>query len=371
MPLLHLLWCILERTQSHQQKVTCGFFVARTDMVKSCTDPQVVTYRAVNAVTARTCSKLAASLISDAPPLQLRHLCHSGACAVYVVHADIQNCLDIRGVRARVFSEAQHYQAYYTDTGRDAAIFYNSSCLRLRLGFETKERANDMQSWLENANYGLLLIASLKGRVKNISVEATAAVTLRERVLLADYDATASLSPAETAADMLRDAASRTSSSHSDAITTVFAQCQSIEAPQSLQLQGVDTAHVIPRGECAARGVADDDNNHLALTRFLHYCWDGPHHSVPTVGIRPAAEGEPFYSPVPQPGGRQRVGVVVLTRERGPAEFVGSLLKEGTMRKTEADGSIVFCTWVDVLDASAFRSNLQARYRMTCEQWLE
>lgn len=265
---------------------------------------------------------------------------------MYVVHADIQNCLDIKGVRAHIYTEAQQNQAYYTIVGRDTAISYEGNILRLNLCFKVEEQANNMQSWLVLANEGRLLIASLKRCILSISVKAVTAVRLSERVLVTDYDPAASTSPAETYADIkLDDASSRTGSSHSAAINSEFVQCQSIENPRALWAFGVDTAHIVPRGECVEQHVVDDNNNHLALSRALHYSWDGPHHSTPVVGIRPAGVGEPFFTPEPQPASkRHRVGVVVVPREQDDADVVCVNLKEGTVRRMDADGGVCFCS---------------------------
>jgi hypothetical protein len=287
---------------------------------------------------------------------------------VYVVRAEIRNCLDVKGARARIFTEAQERQAYYSKASPDTAIHYDGQDLRIDLNFELKEKANDMQSWLVLADAGRLLVASLKGRIHDIRVEASSAVTLGERVLVSDYDPSTSTSPAETYADILPE---ESVSTHSTAtITSEFVQCQSIETSRALQICGVDRAHIIPRGECAKRRVVDDTNNLLALTKTLHYMWDGPHHKVPVFGIRPAVEGEPFFTPEYQSdSNRHRVGVVVVPRDVGDADIVARDLKEGTVRTLDAEGGVCFGSWVDVLDPNVFCTNLRTRFAMTRAEW--
>lgn len=288
--------------------------------------------------------------------------------SAFVVRAQVLNCLNKRGVRARIYNEAQQRQAYYSTAGREDAFRYDGDDLHLNLGFESKERANDMQTWLLNANMGTLPLVSLTGQVTGITVERAAA-PLFDRVLLSQYQATNSTSPADTVQDIAEDS-SVSESAHSIALDTLLVKYQSIERADNLTSSGIDVAHIVPRTKCKSLRVTDDDNNHLALTKAVHSAYDGPHSAAPTIAIRPARPHEVPATPACKPSGRDIVFIVVEGIDQQRQVWISRQLREDYVQLTNDQNEVMaFMLPVYVLSAAAFNSNLQKRCDMTSTVW--
>ena len=278
----------------------------------------------------------------------------------------------IKGVRARLYQEAQHHLAYYIwphgAQERTAAFIYEIDDLVMALGFEEKKQAQYFQNWLDDANHGTAKWF-LHGKATDITVENVTTAKTHSRILISDYDASTFESPAQTFEDVARDDVSSASSAQELILQSDLCTFQSIEKYVLLKRGTVQRAHIIDRNESKRRKL-ESENNLLALTPSMHLAYDGPNCGVPTIAIRPCNQDElQGISAGASVGGRTRVCIAIEFQSPDLADATMADLKECARRTTDSNSAPVLITWVDVTDAVKFSSALTEKYLKTKRMW--
>lgn len=284
--------------------------------------------------------------------------------AAHIVHARIAGCLRFKGIRATIYELAEGHTAYCFGGFHQDCIKYTDDDLHLCLGFKMEQQALDFQTLLWKMGRGEV-VRSLAGKVHDVVVTSGGATQLGDRISPNQYDAGATESPAATLEDAASMAGSSTTTNQSVALESPLAQYMSIEKPTAF-VGGVDKAHIWPRKLCKGT-EAQDPNNFLALSKTLHACFDGPHHGVPRIAIRPLIATA--TAPAAVPGRRQKVEVAVEGQDAEVISWLSFVLKDGTQRVETSLGSDVFHTWVQPEDPRAFCGYLQRSYAATKQSW--
>jgi hypothetical protein len=281
----------------------------------------------------------------------------------YSVQARVTGCIQFKGIRKLLYTEAEKHLGYCVDGTHQECIKYDGQDLVLQLGFKQEERALGFENLLWELGRGEI-VRSLVGNVAHVKVGCITAAQLGDRISGNLYDADAADSPALTLEGAPSAASSSRSSNHTIAVDSDLARYQSIEHPTLFGVGGVDEAHIWPQSQCS-RAQRDDPNNKLALSKILHAAFDGPHggfkHGTPTIAIRPVN----MTAPPAVPGTRQSVRIVVECQDVAVAGWLAGNLKDGTERV----GPAAFHTWVQVTDPQAFCGYLEKYYAEATRNW--
>ncbi|KAG5181579.1 hypothetical protein JKP88DRAFT_320915 [Tribonema minus] len=286
--------------------------------------------------------------------------------AAYIPHgatASIRGCRHIKGIRARIYWEAEEYNATcWQGATHTECICYNGDDLHVRLGFEDQKDAYSFRRACWRMNRGHFA-NSLDGRVE-VSLQQILRTELGDPICAAQYDTSLFDSPPGTIhhADPDDDDSSSRSSHHSIALESDLAKYQSIEQFDGLMTGGVDGAHIWPKRLLAAGAQDDDSNNRLALSKTLQAAFDGPHNGVPTIAIRPLA-----VTPVLRDE-RFEVCLAVEYVSKSVGRWLAANLKDGYVA-VETHAGVEYHVTVLVQNPTVFCDNLKRYYERTRQRW--
>jgi hypothetical protein len=271
----------------------------------------------------------------------------------------ISDSLTVKGVRSRMYRNADEHLGYY-EIGHPA-FFYdkNETNLGINVLFETKENALRFDSCVRNES---ITINSPMNSLKiNFDISATSAVQLGKRIYYTDYVPTEFESPQDT----------------QSVITIQFStfeetsdefKYQRIEKISIFGSMGkAESCHLMSSAHCrnysSYRQYEKDPNNRLAMSRDLHGWFDHMNSDVPLFYLKVVSISESVIVE-----GRYRVQIAVVAFNQEAADMIFWRLIEGS---TQTKDALVMNTSVHVTNPTIFQKCLEWKEKDNKKKWAE
>ncbi|KAJ8322651.1 hypothetical protein O5D80_008618 [Batrachochytrium dendrobatidis] len=269
--------------------------------------------------------------IVHGPTVGINDFVRKGIPTYWKVSGALSDSLAVKGVRSRMYRNADNYLGYY-ESGQPA-FFYeeNKPTLKINVLFKTEENALRFDSHLRNES--ITINSPMNSLTINSSVSTTSTAQLGERIYYKDYIPTDSESPQDT----------------QSVITIQFStfektsdefKYQRIEKLSIFGSMGkAESCHLISDSHCrnypSYEKYDKDPNNRLAMSMDLH---------------------EDRYKVV--------LAVVALNQES--ADMIFYRLIEGS---TKTDNPLIMNTSVHVTNPTIFRKCLEWKEKETMKKW--
>ncbi|KAG3050369.1 hypothetical protein PI125_g26450 [Phytophthora idaei] len=283
---------------------------------------------------------------------------------LWLVTGSVDNALDTRGIRCKLYWMATLRIGYYDPVRRignkNVAFWYEDKKLCLHVLFKTDAALlfeTDLRTGPQT------LGSPLTNQVVETRVAAVTAVsTDLHRVFHGDYVPEDSESPQNTISSI----SLTTSVSNLDSSTDEF-RFQRIEHEKFFLPYGkAESCHLVSRKQSRdhKREFAKydrDPNNRLALSRDMHGWFDGMSIEVPIVNMLPGSVEENQSI-----GNRRKVEVFVKVINAQCTDRVFSRLKEGS---TVTNDPLMMKTYVHVEDPETFCLCMRWKHEDNAERW--
>jgi len=277
------------------------------------------------------------------------------------VNGIIRDSLKVKGVRSRMYQNADTYLGYY-EAGQPA-FFYeeNGTTLRINVLFESKENALKFDSHLRNES--ITINSPLNSLAIDSEVTTNSAFQLGTRIYYKDYIPTESESPQET----------------QSVVTVQFSTIEQYKDEFKYQrieklsifgsLGKADSCHIMSKEHCnnyySTYGKYNKDpSNRIALSRELHGWFDN------NLG----AEIPLFYlkvvniSETPIVEDRYRIVLAVIVVNLEYADKIFSRLIEGS---TQTDNPRIMNTFVYIKNPKIFQKCLEWKEKENTKKWAD
>jgi len=280
----------------------------------------------------------------------------SESVAYWRVSGSISDSLIVKGVRSRMYRNADTYLGYYED-GKQA-VFYEGNTLKINVLFESKENALRFDSHLRNES--ITINSPMNSLTINADVSTTSSAQLGARIYYKDYIPTDSESPQDT---------------HS-VITIRFSTIEETsdefkyQRIEKLSIFGslgkAESCHLMSGAHCRTYPQSysqfdKDPNNRLAMSRDLHGWFDHLNTEIPLFYLKIVSISD---SIVVQ--GRYKVVLAVVALNQESADMIFCRLIEGSTKTNE---SLVMNTFVHVTNPAIFQKCLEWKEKENKNKW--
>ena len=284
----------------------------------------------------------------------------------YEVRATYKKAKSIKGVRAKLYEEADLRHAIYSVLP-SKSIWYTGDDLHLNLLFEDKTNALAFTSFLRLWHINNSIVVSVDA--VSVNKEVYIYESELKYVALEDYDGEESVGSLE----QYKSSYSSTSELIGASMDSHFAQLQSIEKLEEFKLIHVNPYRCHIKGQKSFPQLKDNDNNMLALSWLLHQFFDGLNLvdepsgqiKVPQIAIRCNSDHfteELVGTPVVK---RKKVSLTIECRTVAIFEAVGARIKLGSERVSDLEWK----TFVYVENPYVFCDCLEWKFAETKETW--
>nr|WNO07181.1 CRN effector protein [Phytophthora cinnamomi] len=216
---------------------------------------------------------------------------------LWLVTGSVDNALNTKGIRCRLYRLAGSYLGYYDPARRaedkDNALWYEGKTLRIHSLFETRENALLFDNALQDES--ITPASALNGHTVSANVASTSTsleLSQLRRIYGRDYDPNDTESPQASMLSL------STTTSIVDVATDEF-KYQRIESEEWFGSVGkAQSYHVMSREHClkypSYKKYDNDPSNRLALSAELHEWFDARSFTVPTMKISVESTSEGF-----------------------------------------------------------------------------
>ncbi|KAF0683300.1 hypothetical protein As57867_024566, partial [Aphanomyces stellatus] len=279
----------------------------------------------------------------------------------WVVNGSVENAVDVKGVRSRLYRLAHLYLGYYDPNHADAFV-YDDKKLMVHVLFTSEENAQifDAKFLDEYQTIGSPLSnLTISSNVDQVTRPPN--VSILRRVKFGDYNPSDSDSLHETISLI----STPSDVSYSDQNTEVF-QYQRIEHVRAFGCTGkAEKAHLISKEHCenyqSYKKYKEDPNNILALSRAMHGWFDALDTDFPLFKVDVES-----WEEQPSVDGRYKVILKVTAASHECKDDVFGRLKEGSERTNDP---LTMNTFVYVEDPKSFRFCLQWKSKEIQRNW--
>ncbi|KAG2787913.1 hypothetical protein PC129_g23976, partial [Phytophthora cactorum] len=279
-----------------------------------------------------------------------------------LVSGSIENALNTKGIRCRVYYLAASNLGYYDPDLRagesDKALWYDGATLRIHVLFKEERDALVFENELQNE--GITQASSLDGHtvLTNVAPISRELSELR-RILTWHYV------PEDTDSPQVTMSSLSTNTSIVDVVTDEF-KYQRIESEEWFGTVGkAQSCHLMSREHCrryaSYHKYDNDQSNRLALTSDMHDWYDGRSFAVPVMNISVESVSEG-----PVVGSRYKVNLIVRALNAGYARLISLHLKEGFVA---SEDGLEMRTSVYVLNAKVFCECMEWKRKEIDKQW--
>lgn len=292
----------------------------------------------------------------------------------YEVRATCKKARSIKGVRAKLYQEAQLQCAIYSIM-QSKSIWYSGDDLHLDLLFKTEGSALGFKSFLSMWHINNPLVVSGDAvSVDEVLEEVYIHQSELKYVELSHYDAQESDSPVGSL-EQYKGSYASTSELSGISMDSHFAQLQSIEKQEEFSLLQVNPYCCHIKGQKTFPELKDNNNNMLALSWLLHQYFDGLNLvdelsgqiKVPQIAINCASHNfteEMVGTPLVK---RRKVILTIECRTITISKAVGDRLKLGS----EKTSNFEWKTCVHVENPDVLCDCLEWKYAQTKKRWEE
>ncbi|EGF77924.1 hypothetical protein BATDEDRAFT_35892 [Batrachochytrium dendrobatidis JAM81] len=295
--------------------------------------------------------------IVHGPTVGINDFVRKGIPTYWKVSGALSDSLAVKGVRSRMYRNADNYLGYY-ESGQPA-FFYeeNKPTLKINVLFKTEENALRFDSHLRNES--ITINSPMNSLTINSSVSTTSTAQLGERIYYKDYIPTDSESPQDT----------------QSVITIQFStfeetsdefKYQRIEKLSMFGSMGkAESCHLISASHCrnypSYEKYDKNPNNRLAMSRDLHGWFDDLSTEIPLFYLKIVSISDSVIVE-----DRYKVVLAVVALNQESADMIFYRLIEGS---TKTDNPLIMNTSVHVTNPTIFRKCLEWKEKETMKKW--
>jgi hypothetical protein len=273
------------------------------------------------------------------------------------VSGTISDSLTVKGVRSRMYQNADNYLGYY-ESGQPA-LFYEENGLKINVLFKTEENALFFDSHLRNES--ITINSPMKNLTINAVVSTTSTAQLGERIYFKEYIPTDSESPQNTQSVI-------TIQSSTFEETSDEFKYQRIEKLAIFGSMGkAESCHLMSGSHCrkypSYSQFDKDPNNRLAMSRDLHGWFDHLNTKIPLFYLKVVSISESVIVE-----GRYIVQLAVVAFNQESADMIFCRLIEGS---TQTNDSLVMNTSVYVTNPAIFQKCLEWKEKENKKKWVD
>jgi len=283
----------------------------------------------------------------------------NGIATYWRVSGAISDSLAVKGVRSRMYRNADNHLGYY-ESGQQA-FFYeeNGTTLKINVLFKTEENALRLDSHIRNES--ITINSPMNSLNINSSVSTTSTAQLGERIYYKDYIPTDSESPQDTQSIL-------TIQFSTFEETSDEFKYQRIEKLSIFGSMGkAESCHLMSGCHCrkypSYSQFDKDPNNRLAMSRDLHGWFDHLNTEIPLFYLKVVSVSESVIVE-----GRYRVEIAVVALNQESADMIFCRLIEGS---TQTNDPLVMNTSVHVTNPTIFQKCLEWKEKENKKKWVD
>jgi hypothetical protein len=278
--------------------------------------------------------------------------------AYWKVSGHISNSLSIKGVRSRMYRNADTHLGYY-EVGQNAFSYdENGSTLIINVLFKTEENALRFESHLRGESITLNSPMNSLDIIANVVKSSNS--ELGSRIYYKDYTPTDSESPQETESVITH---------HFSTIeeTSDEFKYQRIEKFAIFGSFGkADSCHIMSSLHCKTFPTSyekydRDPNNRLAMSRDLHGWFDNLNSELPLFYLKIVSKSEKIVV-----DDRYKIILSVVAYNQEAADMIFSRLIEGS---TQTSNPLIMNTYVHITKPTVFQTCLEWKERECKKFW--
>ncbi|KAL7996396.1 hypothetical protein Plhal703r1_c39g0136671 [Plasmopara halstedii] len=283
---------------------------------------------------------------------------------LWLVDGLVENALNTKGIRYRLFRLADSYIGYYDPDHRIGdqiqALWYDGTTLRVHVLFEKKEKALEFESVVRNERQ--TINSPLNGQVIKTSVTQVVQVSCElRRICYEHYDPQATESTQDTMSSI------STNTTIVDVMTDEF-RFQRIESEKWFGPLGkAQSCHLMSREHCrryeSYHKYDNDKSNRLALSSEMHGWYDALTVSVPVMNIRVES-----VSPHSVISNRFEIKLIVSALDAGYGELISLRMKDGF---AASDDRLEMQTCVYIENPMVFCECIEWKRKQIKQRWQE
>ena len=288
----------------------------------------------------------------------INNLVRESVATYWRVSGAITNSLTVKGVRLRMYRNADNHIGYY-ESGQQA-LFYaeTGTTLKINVLFKTEENALRFDSHLRNE--AITINSPMNSPAIDAKVEVAETAQLGERIYYKDYIPTDSESPQDTRSLI-------TIQFSTIEVTSDEFKYQRIEKLSIFGSMGkAESCHLMSGSHCRtysqSYGQYDNDpNNRLAMSRDLHGWFDHLTTEIPLFYLKVVSISDSVIVE-----DRYKVVLAVVALNQESADMIFYRLIEGT---TQTNDPLVMHTSVYVTKPTIFQKCLGWKEKENKKKW--